>query len=74
MDLRRLFGLKTKVFEDGKRSEKLYLFKKSAPWPEGVISQYKIYHLKICKAVVGWEVVRDEKEKINLSRKPRKSK
>lgn len=67
-------GCEIKVFEEGKKPKKMNVFKKLAPWPEGVISHYKIYYLKTCKAVVGWEVVRVEKEKINLSRKPRKSK
>lgn len=63
-----------KVFEEGKRSKKLKVYKDVTPWPEGVISQYKIYYLKICKVVVGWEVVKGEKEKIHLNRKPKKSK
>lgn len=40
-----------------------------APWPEGkgIVSDYKIYYLKICKAVVGWEVImmKDGKNKDN---------
>lgn len=67
----RSWGCEIKVFEEGKRPIKLKVYKKLTPWPEGNISQYKIFYLKNCKAVVGWEVVR---EKINLSRKPRKSK
>lgn len=63
-----------KVFEEGKRSKKLKVYKELTPWPEGVISQYKIYYLKICKVVVGWEVVKGKKEKIHLNRKPKKSK
>ena len=70
----RILGCEIKVFEEGKKTKKLKVYKKLAPWPEGVISQYKIYYLRICKVVVGWEVVKGEKEKINLSRKPRKSK
>lgn len=71
---RRIWGCEIKVFEEGKKPKKLKVYKKLAPWPEGVISQYKIYYLRICKAVVGWEVVRGDKGKINLSRKPRRSK
>lgn len=64
-------GCEIKVFEEGKKPIKLKVLKRLAPWPDGNISHYKIHYLRICKVVVGWEV---EKEKINLSRKPRKSK
>lgn len=67
-------GCVIKVFEDGKKPKKLNDFVTIAPRPEGIISQYKIYYLKNCKAIVCWEGVKVEKEKINLSRKPRKSK
>lgn len=68
----RNIGFYIKVFEEGKTPKELKVYEELAPpWPEGVISQCKIYYLRTCKAVVGWEV---EKEKINLSRKPRKSK
>lgn len=67
----RTLGCEIKVFEEGKKPIKLKVLKRLAPWPDGNISHYKIHYLRICKAVVGWEV---EKEKINLSRKPRKSK
>lgn len=65
---------KIKVFEEGRRTKKLKVYIDFTPWPEGVISQYKIYYLKICKAVVGWEVIKGEKEKINLIKKTKKSK
>lgn len=67
----RTLGCEIKVFEEGKKPIKLKVLKRVTSWPDGVISHYKIHYLKNCKAVVGWEV---EKEKINLSRKPRKSK
>lgn len=67
-------GREIKVFEEGKKPKRMNVFKKLAPWPEGKITHYKFYYLKICRAVVGFEVIREEKTKINLSRKPRKSK
>lgn len=67
----RTLGCEIKVFEEGKKPIKLKVLKRLTSWPDGAITQYKIHYLRICKAVVGWEV---EREKINLSRKPRKSK
>lgn len=67
----RSLGCEIKVFEEGKKPIKLKVFEKLSFWPEGKVIQFKIYYLKNCKAVVGWDVVR---EKIDLSRKPRKSK
>lgn len=69
----RTLGCEIKVFEEGKKPKTLKIYKKMAFWPEGPISRYKIYYLKTCRAVVGWEVVK-YKKKINFSRKPRKSK
>lgn len=67
-------GCEIMVFEEGKKPKKLNVYKKLAEWPDGHPVQYKIYYLKICKAVVGWEVVLPDKKRIDLSRKPRKSK
>ena len=67
-------GHEIKVFEEGKKPKKMNVFKKLGTWPEGAVSKYKIYYLKTCKAVVGVEAKMIEEPKINLSRKPRKSK
>lgn len=69
-----IIGGEIKVFEEGKKTKKLKIYNDLASWPDGQMVKYKIYYLKICKAVVGWEVVPPEKNRIDFSRKPRKSK
>lgn len=70
----KICGCRIKVCEDGKKPKKLNVYINMAPCPEDATSHYKIYYLRTCNTVVGWDAIRVKKEKMNLSRKSRKSK
>lgn len=67
-------GFDIKVLEDGKKARRFTIFDKLAPMSTEEASHYKIYYLRMSRAVVGWEIIEVPKKKMKLNQKPRKSK